>query len=111
MTSQPATAAASPFHPGSADPTPRPHPGDQLPIAGRIGSKLGGSRQATRGIEHRPNMDIPMIVNNPAKHNHAIGSILLCHVPTFRSLPTIPSPPEPGRAGDRTLKVEKSKLL
>ena len=46
---------------------------------------------------------------HPANHNHPIGSILLFHVPAFRQLPTIPDPPEPDTAADRTLMVEKSK--
>ena len=55
-------------------------------------------------------MGIPTYVHT-AKHNHSIGSNLLGRVPAFRSLPTIPSPPEPRREADRTLKLEKSKLL
>ena len=45
-------------------------------------SELGGSQQATCGIDHRPYMGIPMGVH-PADHNRPVDSILVCHVPTL----------------------------
>ena len=109
MTGEPGAVAARSPHPDPADPTPRLHPGDQLRIGGGIRPELIGSQQAARAIHHRPNVEIPMCVH-PANHTYPIGPNLLCHVLAFRRLPRI-QPPEPGRAADRTLKVEKSKLL
>ena len=107
MTCEPSAVAARSFHPDPCDPTPRLHPGDQLGITGGISAELIGSQQATRAIHHRPNVEIPMCVH-PANHTYPIGPNLLRHVLAFRRLPRI-QPPEPGRAADRTLTVEKSK--
>ena len=55
-------------------------------------------------------MGIPMCVH-PAEHNHTVYSILVCHVPTLSLAAYNSKSPEPGPAADRTLKVQKSKLL
>ena len=79
-------------------------------VAAGISSELGGSQQATCGIDHRPYMGIPMGVH-PADHNRPVDSILVCHVPTLSLAAYNSRSPEPGPAVDRTLKVQKSKLL
>ena len=110
MPGQSGTVAASPFHPDPPDPTPRFHRGDQLRVAAGISSELGGSQEATCGIDHRPYMGIPMGVH-PADHNRPVDSILVCHVPTLSLAAYNSRSPEPGPAADRTLKAQKSKLL
>ena len=65
-------------NPDPADPTPRPHPGDQSPIAGGVRRELVGSQQAACVIHHRSYMCIPMCVN-PANHTYPVGPYLLCH--------------------------------
>ena len=96
MTGQSGAVAARSPHPYPADPTPRPHRGDQLRVGGGINAELIGSQQAARVIHHRPNVEIPMCVH-PANHTHPTGPNLLCHVLAFRRLPKI-QPPDPGRA-------------
>ena len=106
MTGQSGAVAARSFHPDPADPTPRPHRGDQLHIGGGIRPELIGSQQAARVIHHRPNMEIPMCVH-PANHTHPTGPNLLCHVLAFRRLPKIPSPRTRAERLDRTLGLEE----